>query len=90
MCFIVLHDAQPVCVVLGQGLLLLMAYCACQVMVVRKQRLQKFVKRWGAHVLRQGLLAWTMSVSHIRQQRLAIAQRQERNRLLSLQRAFDM
>lgn len=63
--------------------------CLCQVMVARKHQLQRFVKRWGAVVLRRGLSAWVAAIRQLKQQQRAVAESKERNRLLALQSAFD-
>ncbi|KAK9838858.1 hypothetical protein WJX74_004668 [Apatococcus lobatus] len=60
-----------------------------KVMVAQKHQLQKFVKRWGAQVLSRGLVAWMSAVNQLKQQRQAVADCQERHRLLCLQSAFD-
>lgn len=58
-------------------------------MVARKHQLQRFVKRWGAVVLRRGLSAWVAAIRQLKQQQQAVAVSLERIRLQSLQSAFD-
>ena len=66
-----------------------MIFACVKVMVARKHQLQKFVKRWGAVVLRRGLSAWVSAIRQLKQQQKAVAESQERIRLMSLQSAFD-